>query len=69
MSEDQVSEERDPDLNGEEDIRMDVIKGDHWRYVYEEGGDKKNINALMWEIYVKDKEESIKIFFWCLFHI
>ena len=69
MSEEQVSEERDPDLNGEEDIRMDVIKGDHWRYVYEEGGDKKNINALMWEIYVKYNEESIKIFFRCLFHI
>ena len=34
MSEDLVSEERDPDLNEEEDIRMDEIKGDRWRDVF-----------------------------------
>ena len=29
MSEDQVAEERDPDLNQEEDIRLDAIREDH----------------------------------------
>ena len=35
MSEDQVSEERYPDLNKEEDIRLDAIREDHWRNVDE----------------------------------
>ena len=50
MSEDQVAEERDPDLNEEEDIRMDEIRDEHWRDVDEEGGDKKKMHALRWEI-------------------
>ena len=53
MSEDQVAEERDPDLNEEEDIRLDAIRGDHWRNVAEEGDKKKKIIALRWEVYVK----------------
>ena len=32
MSEDQVAEERDPDLNEEEDIRLDEIREYHWRF-------------------------------------
>ena len=56
MSEDQVSEERDPDLNEEEDIRLGAIKEDHWRGVAEEGDDKKKIHALRWDVYVKEKE-------------
>ena len=35
MSEDQVAEERDPDLNEEEDIRLDAIMEEHWRDVAE----------------------------------
>ena len=35
MSEDQVSEERDPDLNEEEDIIMDGIRDEHWRDIAE----------------------------------
>ena len=31
MTEEQVSEEIDLDLNEEEDIRMVYIRGDHWR--------------------------------------
>ena len=31
MSEDKVPEERDPELNEEEDIRLDEIREDHWR--------------------------------------
>ena len=57
MSEDQVAEERYPDLNEEEDIRLDLIKEEHWRNVAEEGDKKKKIIALRWEVYVKYKEE------------
>ena len=46
MSEDQVAEERYPDLNEEEDIRLDLIKEEHWRDVAEEGDDKKKIHDL-----------------------
>ena len=59
MLEYQVEEERYPDLNKEEDIRLDEIREEHWRDVAEEGDDKKNILALRWEVYVKDKEELI----------
>ena len=55
MSEDHVAEERDMDLNEEEDIRLDEIMKDHWRYVAEEGDDKKKIHALRWYLYVKYK--------------
>ena len=55
MSEDKLAEERDPDLNEEEDIRLDAIREEHWRNFSEEGDDKKNIHALSWEVYVKDK--------------
>ena len=55
MLEDQVAEERDPDLNEKEDIRLDEIREDHWRDVAEEGDDKKKIHILRWEIYVKYK--------------
>ena len=63
ISEDRVSEERDPDLNEEEDIRMDELRDEHWRGVSEEGDDKKKIHALSWEIYVKEKEDFIKRYF------
>ena len=46
MSEDQVLEERGPDLNEEENIRMDAIREDHWRDVTEEGDDKKKMHEL-----------------------
>ena len=42
MSKDQVSEERDPELNEEEDIRMDEIRDKNWRGVAEEGGNKRS---------------------------
>ena len=52
MSEEQVVEERDPDLNEEEDIRLDEIREEHWRDITEEGDDKKNIHDLRWKVYV-----------------
>ena len=44
MSEDQVAEERDPDLNEEEDFILDEIREEHWRDVAEEGDDTKKIS-------------------------
>ena len=46
MSEEQVSEDRDLDLNEDEDITMDEIRDEHWRYVAEEVDNKKNVNYL-----------------------
>ena len=44
-----MAEERDPDLNEEENIRLDhKIREEHWRDVAEEGGNKKKIHALRW---------------------
>ena len=50
-----MSEERDPDLNEEEDIRLDEIREEHWMDDAEEGDDKKKIHSLRWEFYVKEK--------------
>ena len=55
IPEDQVSEERYPNLNEEEDIRLDTIMEEHWRDVSDEGDEKKKIHALRWEVYVKEK--------------
>ena len=41
------------DLNEEEDIRLDAMREYHWRYVAEEGDDKKKIHGLRWYVYVK----------------
>ena len=46
MLEEHISEERDPYLNEEEDIRMEYSREEHWRYVAEDGEDKSNIYAL-----------------------
>ena len=60
MSEDQVAEDRDPDLNEKEDIILDAIREEPWRYVAEEGDNKNIIHALNWEVYVKKKNGLIK---------
>ena len=54
-----MTEERDTDLNEEEDVRLDAFREDHWRDVAEEGENKKKVNALRWEVYIKEKEELI----------
>ena len=54
-----LAEERDPDLNEEEDIRLDAIREEHWRGVSEEGDDNNNIHALMWDFCAKEDEELI----------
>ena len=48
MSEDQVSEKRDPYFNEEEDIRLDAIRKYKYRGVAEEYDYKKKIHALRW---------------------
>ena len=58
-SEEQVVEERDPDLDEMDDIRFDEIWEDHWRDLVEESNDKKKIHALIWCVYVKEKEYLI----------
>ena len=63
MLEEQVSEERDSDLNEEEDTRMEDNREEHWRYVAEDDEDKKKIHYLMWEVYTIDKEELINRYF------
>ena len=60
MQEDQVAEERYPNLNEDEDIILGTIREDHWREVYQEGGDKNKSRALRWEVYVKNKDKLIK---------
>ena len=59
ISEEQVVEERDPDLNEMEDIRFDEIREDNWRDIAEDYDDKKKIHVLRWNVYVKEKEELI----------
>ena len=54
-----MSEERDPDLNEDEDIRLDEIREERCRDVAEEGDDEKKIHSLRWEVYIKEKEELI----------
>ena len=60
MLEEQVSEDRYPELNEMENIRMEDIKGEHWMDFAEDGEDKSNIHALRWDVYTRDKEELIK---------
>ena len=36
-----MSEERDPDLNDEEDIRMEDSREDHWNNVSEDGDNRR----------------------------
>ena len=60
MSEGQVSEERDPDLNEEEDTIIDEIRDEYWRDFSEEVKNKKKMQYLRWDIHVKYKVELIK---------
>ena len=63
ISEDQVVEERETELNEEEDIIVDAIREEHCRDVSEEGDNKKKMYAPRWEIHVKEKEWLIKRYF------
>ena len=60
MLEENVSKERDMDLNQEEDIIMEENRQEHWIYVDDNCKDKSNINSLRWDIYTREKEDLIK---------
>ena len=62
MLEEQVSEERDPDLNEEEDIITEYSTEYHWRDVAKDIEDKNKIHALRWYVYKKIGVDE-KIFF------
>ena len=49
----QVSEERYPDLNEEEDTRLNKIREENCWDIHQESDNKKKIHALIWEVYVK----------------
>ena len=50
-----MPEKIDLDMNEDEGIRMENSREEHWRDIAEDGKDKKNIHALMWEVYKIDK--------------
>ena len=50
-----MSEERYWDLNEEEDIIMYDTRDEYWRYIAEDGEDKKKINSMRWEVYIEEK--------------
>ena len=52
-------EEIDPDPDEMEDISFNKIWEDNWRDLEEEKKKKKKIHALIWNVYVKEKEELI----------
>ena len=60
MLKEQVLEEIDSDLNEEEDIIMEDIRSEHWRYVVWDGEDKNKVHALSWEVYSKYNGGLIK---------
>ena len=53
MFEAQVSEERDPELNEEEDIRMEDSREEHCRDVDEDSEAKSKIHAMRWDVYTR----------------
>ena len=55
LLEERVSEEKDPNLKEEDDIRMEDSREENWSFVAEDGEDKINITALGWYVYTVDK--------------
>ena len=54
--EEQVSEERDPDLNKEEYIIIEDSMEERWRGVAEDGQDKTKIHALREEVHTREND-------------
>ena len=48
-------DKRDPELNDNEDIIMEVNREEHWRYVADNGEDNSKIRALRWDVYTREK--------------
>ena len=49
------SYKRDPELNKDEDIRMEVSREKHWMDVADDGEDKSKSHALRWDFYTREK--------------
>ena len=49
-----MSEEIDPDLNEEGDIRMEDSREENWRDFSEDGEDKRKIHDLRLDFYIRD---------------
>ena len=60
MLDEQILEERDPDMNEEEDIIMEYSRVECCRGVSEDDEDKSKNHALMWGVYTKEKVELIE---------
>ena len=56
MLEEQLSEERDPHVDEEEDKKMADSREDYWRYVAEDDEYKSDINSLRWYVHTKEEE-------------
>ena len=56
-------EERDPDLDEEDYIKIANIGKEHWRGVAEDNEDRSNINSLKWDVLKIYKEDLIKRYF------
>ena len=53
--EEYVSDKRDPDLNEDEDIIIEVSREEHCRDVAEDGEDNSKIHALSWDAYTRER--------------
>ena len=60
-----MSEEIDQDMNEEGDIILEGSREENWGDVAEDRYDKNNIHYLRSDVYIKEKEELIYIYFWC----
>ena len=49
-----MSDKRDPDLNKDEDTRMEVSREEHWMDVAEDDEDNSKIHALSWDFYTRE---------------
>ena len=64
MLKEQKREERDPDLKVEKYVMCLYERKNHWKDVLEENHqDKGEVYPLMWEVYIKEKQELLMSYF------
>ena len=62
MVDEQVTEETDPDIKGEEYLWVYYDRQENWKEVEDEDNQYRGkVHALRWKFYMKDKEEYINI--------
>ena len=52
-------EYRDPYLDEEDDIKIMDSRDENWRDADEDDDERGKINAMRWDVYMKEKGESI----------